>query len=119
MRPDLEKRFLRVAHNLDRLEQVRNMVGDIEQTSPRSLIASAAVAGAEFIAAATGYSKDSAVIHRAYEEIFAAIEHSEAVNEMFVCNKVASANQEEHCVRAVSHLLHFRRRLSCLGGEHA
>jgi deoxyribose-phosphate aldolase len=65
MRPDLERRFLKVAHNLDRLEQLRNLVEDVEQTSPRSLIASAAVAGAEFIAAATGYSDDAATIHRA------------------------------------------------------
>jgi hypothetical protein len=119
MRPDLEQRFLKVAHNLDRLEQLRNLVGDIEQTSPRSLIASAAVAGAEFLASATGYGNDTSVIHRAYEEIFAALENSEAVNEMFVWNKVAAADRPAHCVQAVSHLQRFRRSLSSMGGENA
>ncbi len=119
MRPDLEKRFLKVAHNLDRLEQLRNLVEDIEQTSPRSLIASAAVAGAEFLAAATGHTDDVAVIHRVYEEIFAAIESSDAVNEMFSANKIASAEKADRCAQAVSYLQRLRRNLSRMGGEHA
>jgi hypothetical protein len=118
MRPDLQERFMKVAHNLDRLEQIRNLVEDHEGTSPRSLIASAAVAGAEFLAAATGHSQDSAAIHRAYEEIFAAIENSESVTEMLTWNKVASADRADRCSAVVSNLQRFRRRLATMGVDN-
>lgn len=119
MRPDLQTRFMAVAANLDRLEQVRNLVEDRENTSPRSLIASAAVAGAEFLAVATGHKNDSATIHRAYEEIFAALENSEAVNEMMASNKVAAADRGPLCSSAVNRLQQFRRKLAAMGGEDA
>jgi len=108
-----------VAQNLDRLEQIRGLVEDRENTSPRSLIASAAVAGAEFLAAATGHRDDSAVIHRAYEEIFAALEGSEAINEMFTADKLASTERTARCSSAVSRLQQFRRKLAAMGGEDA
>lgn len=119
MRPDLQDRFIKVAHNLDRLEHIRNIVDDKDQVSPRSLIASAAVAGAEFLAAANGHAGNVALIHRAYEEIFAALENSEAVNEMILENKVASVDRPSLCGPALSHLQAFRVSLASMGDENA
>lgn len=107
MRPDLQERFLRIAHNLDRLDRLNNLVMDSQHTSPRSLIASAAVAGAEFLAAASGHSGDPGIIHRAYEEIFASLEGSEAVAEMFSRKVEASM-----CASALTHVQNFRLRLA-------
>lgn len=115
MKPQLEERFLRVARNLDRIEQMRNLVEDREQVSPRSLIASAAVASAEFLAAVTGQGHDVALIHRAYEEVFAALEQSEAVTELFSAPvKTASAH-----ANALSYLQKFRLSLASIGDENA
>lgn len=112
MKPELQARFIQVAHNLDKLDQMQNLIDDEANTSPRSLIASAAVSGAEFLAAATGHEGDPAVIHRAYEEIFAAIEHSAAINEMLTVTKTASADHTERCASALSSLQQFRRSMS-------
>lgn len=106
MRPDLQERFLRVAHNLDRLDRLSSLVSDAQHTSPRSLIASAAVAGAEFLAAASGHSGDPGVIHRAYEEIFASLENSEAVTEMLSGKITVKASAE-----ALDQVKRFRHKL--------
>jgi len=114
MRPELQERFLRVAHSLDRLDRLHNLVADAQQTSPRALIASAAVAGAEFLAAASGNSNDPGAIHRAYEEIFAAMEISPAVNEMLTGVRKAETGHTR-AQAALTLLQTFRRNLS--GGD--
>lgn len=115
MRPELQARFLRVSHNLERLEQVRNLVDDRDEVSPRSLVASAAFASAEFLAAAMGSSEDVSVVHRAYEEIFAALENSGAINELLAQAKTASASRENASLVALRELRAFRLRLA--GGD--
>lgn len=107
MRPDLQERFLKVASKLDRLDRLSGMIDDRQHTSPRSLIASAAVAGAEFLAAAAGRSDDPGVIHRAYEEIFASLEKSEAIAEMF--SKKVEINAS---TQAVTYIQAFRLKLA-------
>jgi hypothetical protein len=119
MTPELQERFIQVAHNLDKLDQMQNLIDDETNTSPRSLIASAAVAGAEFLASATGHEGDPAIIHRAYEEIFAAIENSAAINEMLTVTKTASVEHSERCAAAISSLQGFRRSIAGQGGEDA
>lgn len=118
MRPDLQKRMLAVSDNMDRLEQIASIVQVKDGTAPRSMIASAAIAGAEFIAAATGHQEDTAVLYRAYEEIVAALEGSEAIHEMIVRNKVSKENRESAVRTASSHLQRFRALLASLGDNH-
>jgi microcompartment protein CcmL/EutN len=97
------------------MEQMRSLVDDRDQVSPRSLIASAAIASAEFLAAATGQSQDVAVIHRAYEEVFAALEQSDAITELFNTDVRVAATHSD----ALTHLQKFRLSLASIGGENA
>lgn len=106
MRSDLQERFLKVAQKLERLDRLSGLVANAQHTSPRSLVASAAVAGAEFLAAASGNSGDPGIIHRAYEEIFASLENSEAIAEMLSGKITVKASKE-----ALNHVKRFRYKL--------
>lgn len=115
MRPELQERFLRVAHRLERLDRLHAVVSNAQQTSPRALIASAAVASAEFLAAATGNEKDAGAIHRAYEEIFSALESSEAIREMLSGSTRLAELQNFRSESALAKLQSFRNQM--LGGS--
>jgi len=115
MRPDLQKRFLKVSDNLDRLEHIASILEISDGTSPRSLVASAAIVGAEFIAAATGHQNDSAVIYRAYEEIVASLDSSPSIHEMLTNNKVRKNKRAEVVRTASAHIQRFRSLIASLG----
>lgn len=113
MRPDLQKRFLKVSDNLDRLEHIASILQQSDGTHPRALVASAAIAGAEFLAAVTGQSQDTGLIYRAYEEVVAALESSPAINEMLT--RKNRPIREASARVASTHLMRFRALLASVG----
>ena len=108
MREDLKDRLLDVTKRVEKLHQLRHMVAQAEGTSPRGHVASACLAAAEFLAAVTGNAGDTGLVHRAYEEIFAAVEDSEAIDEMFRWDRVASYEAPEYHGRLTALLQNFR-----------
>lgn len=111
MRPDLQRRFLKVGRNIDRMDRLRSFLEDRTETSPRSLLATAALGVVEVIAAAGSSSEDESALHRAYEEVFAALTESEAVTELLSGQKVASFGVSE---RALSLLKGLRSDAAAL-----
>jgi hypothetical protein len=117
MNPELQKRLVKVSQTIDRLEQIKHIVEQSEGTSLRRQVASAAVVAAEYIAAVTGNEEETGIIHRAYEEIFAAIENSPAVAEMIQWDRVSEqrvASVHGHANRALEQ---FRLRLANGAGD--
>ena len=111
MSPELQERFLRVAQRLERLDRLHTAVSNAQNTSARALIASASVASAEFLAAATGHGDDVGIIHRAYEEVFAALETSAAVRELFANTSRVAELQNDKASQALARLQEFRLQL--------
>lgn len=112
MRSDLQKRLVRASRTIDRLTQIRHISEETEGTDIRRHLAAAAVAAAEYVAAVTGNEEEMGVVHRAYEEILAAIEGSPSVEEMIRWSKVSehkAANVHGHANAA---LQQFRLRLA-------
>ena len=112
MRPDLQKRLVRVSRSIDRLTQVRHIAEETEGTDLRRHLAAAAVAAAEYVAAVTGNEEEVGVVHRAYEEILAAIEGSPAVEEMIRWSKVSEHRAASVHGHANDTLKQFRLRLA-------
>ena len=90
MRQDLYDRLIKVSRRVERLNQVKHLVAQTQGTSPQGHVASACLAAAEFLAAVTGNSGDTGLVHRVYEEVFAAVENSAAADELFRNDRVAS-----------------------------
>lgn len=111
MKKELHDRLMACSRRIERLHQLRHMVAQRQGTAPRGHVASAALTAAEFIAAATGNSTETGLVHRAYEEIFAAIESSEAIDEMFRWDRVASYQAPEYHSRLAEILQEFRLRV--------
>lgn len=112
MRSDLEERLLRVSKTMDKLAHVRHMVEQVEGTDARGHVASAAVAAAEYVAAVTGNEEEAGLIHRAYEEILAAIEGSPAIEEMLQWSRVGSHKEAQVHGRLSDILRDFRFALA-------
>lgn len=108
MSPELEQRLIRVSRAVDKLAQIRHMVEQHEGTDARGHVASAAVAAAEYMAAVTGNEDEAGLIHRAYEEILAAIERSPAIEEMLQWSRVAQHKEASVHGRLRSALQAFR-----------
>jgi len=112
MTPKLQSRVMRAAQQLDRLESLRSLFDNYDEVGARALVASMSMAGAEFIAKCAGCSDDTSRVYRAYEEIFASLENSEAICEMLRQHKVASAERFSSVRRAASLLRRFRELLN-------
>lgn len=111
MTPKLQARVMRAVKGLERLDGLRSLIDNHDEVGARSLVASMSMAGAEFLAKCAGCQDDTSRVYRAYEEIFAALENSEAVCEMLREHKVASAERFSHVKRATSLLRRFRELL--------
>lgn len=108
MRPDIQERLIRVGRNMDRLAHIERIYKDAEGENPREVVANAAVVAAEIVAAYTGNLEDVGAIHRAYEEIFSALESSPAVQEMFSWAKTASFSNS----KVSTNIANFRARMN-------
>lgn len=112
MRLELQERLVRVSRSIDRLTQVRHISKQAEGTDLRRHVASAAIVAAEYVAAVTGNEEETGTIHRAYEEILAAIESSPAVEEMIRWSRVSDQRAVSVHGRANDALEQFRLRLA-------
>lgn len=117
MRDDLQDRLLKVSRTIDRLTQIRDISDQASGTSTRRHVASAAVAAAEYVAAVTGNEEEMGVIHRAYEEVLAALESSPAIAEMLLWNKVSASRSVAVHAHANDALQQFRLRIASVVGE--
>lgn len=112
MRPDLQKRLVSASRTIDRLTQIRHIAEETAGTDLRRHLAAAAVAAAEYVAAVTANEEEMGVVHRAYEEILAAIEGSPAVEEMIRWSKVSEHRAASVHGDAQDALQQFRLRLA-------
>lgn len=112
MKPELEKRMLKVSRTIDRLAHVRHIVEQIEGTSIERHVAAAAIAAAEYVAAATGNEDEVGLIHRAYEEILASMEHSPALREMLQYSQVPAYKEAAVSGKIQGALQSFRLTLA-------
>lgn len=117
MKPELQQKLVRASKRLDRLAQIRSIVQQSEGTDLRRHMASAALAAAEYVAAVTGNEEETGAIHRAYEEILAAMESSPAVEEMIRWSRVPDHKAASVHGRANDALQQFRLRLATPQGE--
>lgn len=108
MTPELEERLLRVSRTIDKLAHVRHIMEHAEGTGARGHVASAAVAAAEYIAASTGNEDEAGLIHRAYEEVLAALETSPAIDEMLQYSRVPTYREAAVSRRIRTALQAFR-----------
>jgi len=91
----LQKRVVLAYQKFDKLERLRSLVEDSEGTSPKAIVASAALLGAELIAYASSKENDSSLIHRMYEEIITSMESSPSVGEAFSSVRTADVRSQE------------------------
>lgn len=109
---DIKARLEKVSQDIERLGHIRSIVDSQYGINAREQVCAAAAIASEYVASLTGNQAEVGMIHRAYEEILAAIEDSPAISEMLQWNQVPAHKEAEVRESLEEHWIQFRLALA-------